>query len=307
MWAQSSGRYRFVSLLALPSVQSSFVVFPARPPTPLLLNRGDQNNTQWFIRFSGFGFCLSPVLLSRFLEEGKFGVFEYWSAVLRPFLYLAELGREIARQVCRGACTTTPFGRMKTESGLKRRAIQKMAARKAERYGDSDSDSDDPMMFLGHPSIDGLQAPEIVGLVSDATKEGKRWFPPDTEVVHEGNQIILSQGSVNSFALTWARARFGFHCLGTGFKMVYGVTLPKEILTHRFHEGCVARDWTSMPFTASAHQLHNLWLGCDSINVSGIVMDSSWRVEASGQVRSGEVQSGPVRSGNVVSMKNIFI
>lgn len=109
-----------------------------------------------------------------------------------------------------------------------RRAIQKMAARKAERYGDSDSDSDDPMMFLGHPSIDGLQAPEIVGLVSDATKEGKRWFPPDTEVVHEGNQIILSQGSVNSFALTWARARFGFHCLGTGFKMVYGVTLPKD-------------------------------------------------------------------------------
>lgn len=95
------------------------------------------------------------------------------------------------------------------------------ATDKAEALFDEDEED---MLFIGYSSIAGIQAPEIVGLVRN---NEKRWFPAETEVVREDDQIILSQGSLKGFALTWARARLGSQCLSTGSKLVYGMTLPK--------------------------------------------------------------------------------
>ncbi|CAE8585117.1 unnamed protein product [Polarella glacialis] len=72
-----------------------------------------------------------------------------------------------------------------------------------------------------------IRLPEICGIVrsSDGTT---KWFPPTEAVLRPGDQMMLSQGSVRSFAMLRARALFGEHCVGAGFKMVYSLELPRD-------------------------------------------------------------------------------
>eukprot|EP00930_Biecheleria_cincta_P067964 TRINITY_DN5496_c0_g1_i1.p1 TRINITY_DN5496_c0_g1~~TRINITY_DN5496_c0_g1_i1.p1 ORF type:complete len:2756 (-),score=417.43 TRINITY_DN5496_c0_g1_i1:241-7377(-) len=72
-----------------------------------------------------------------------------------------------------------------------------------------------------------LRAPEMCGVVK-AIDGTKKWFPSMDEQLCEGDQMILSQGSVRNFAVLRARALFGQHCVGAGFKMVYSLDLPKD-------------------------------------------------------------------------------
>jgi len=71
-----------------------------------------------------------------------------------------------------------------------------------------------------------LRAPEMCGIVHIDGKT--KWFPATDEVLMEGDLMILSQGSVRNFALLRAKALFGQHCIGAGFKMVYSLDMPKD-------------------------------------------------------------------------------
>lgn len=74
------------------------------------------------------------------------------------------------------------------------------------------------------PKVPELRAPEMCGIVrAEGTTQ---WFPSVDEVLDEGDLMILSQGSVRNFAMLRAKALFGQHCVGAGFKMVYTLDLP---------------------------------------------------------------------------------
>jgi len=67
--------------------------------------------------------------------------------------------------------------------------------------------------------------PELCGAVFRQTTQ---WFPGDDVIFQKGDQMILPQGSVQSFATLRARAFFGHSCLGAGSKLVYCISMPQD-------------------------------------------------------------------------------
>eukprot|EP00931_Biecheleriopsis_adriatica_P011650 TRINITY_DN11272_c0_g1_i1.p1 TRINITY_DN11272_c0_g1~~TRINITY_DN11272_c0_g1_i1.p1 ORF type:complete len:2747 (-),score=476.15 TRINITY_DN11272_c0_g1_i1:166-8406(-) len=83
-----------------------------------------------------------------------------------------------------------------------------------------------------HLPAQELRAPEMCGVVR-GIDGSTQWFPALDVVLTEGDEMMLPQGSVRNFAMLRAKALFGQHCIGAGFKMVYSIDLPK----HTKHAG----------------------------------------------------------------------
>eukprot|EP00931_Biecheleriopsis_adriatica_P065572 TRINITY_DN4007_c0_g1_i1.p1 TRINITY_DN4007_c0_g1~~TRINITY_DN4007_c0_g1_i1.p1 ORF type:complete len:2799 (-),score=514.89 TRINITY_DN4007_c0_g1_i1:146-7867(-) len=95
-----------------------------------------------------------------------------------------------------------------------------------------------------------IRAPEMCGIVRGMDGTTK-WFPSPDEVLHEGDLMILSQGSVRNFAMLRAKALFGQHCVGAGFKMVYTIDLPRDSGKRRRDRASASRITTP---AASEHE-----------------------------------------------------
>lgn len=74
------------------------------------------------------------------------------------------------------------------------------------------------------PKVPDMRAPEMCGVIKSDGKT--KWFPRTDEVLTDGDTMILAQGSVRNFSMLRAKALFGQHCVGAGFKLVYTLALP---------------------------------------------------------------------------------
>eukprot|EP00933_Yihiella_yeosuensis_P049986 TRINITY_DN47747_c0_g1_i1.p1 TRINITY_DN47747_c0_g1~~TRINITY_DN47747_c0_g1_i1.p1 ORF type:complete len:1319 (-),score=236.47 TRINITY_DN47747_c0_g1_i1:145-3552(-) len=91
-------------------------------------------------------------------------------------------------------------------------------------------------------STQAWKPPEMCGIVRHSDRSTK-WFPSTDEVLEDGDIMMLSQGSVRSYAMLRAKALFGSHCIGAGFKMVYALTMPRDAVRN---QSSGTSHWTGM-------------------------------------------------------------